>query len=483
MILEFRQGFRNFSENLQTTLPESDMHAPVQRQMTTLDSATQGKVMKRTKTQMNMDLALERQNTTINPIMFSGKGFDNMKIVRHRTTDFDVWSVIPDKKSTTKPKSVHENSPLNLSRPMSEVSAYELEKKEGHKFPILGPTRQQTDIYFKHKSKKLQGLSLQGPPADQDTLRRYNSEYVIREDKHSEHLQSSRKLRSSWSNITSGSIISRKNKNHVIHGDTTDNLQDVRFFAELVKPLQYRLRTHEKEEKEKILFPSKYGFHQRSHSPTFRRLLEATEKLKIISQHETVKTLLKQNANINEKKVVSLIKPDPEIVKEKAELFDSVTPKTPDVTARTEKKKHTTFITDEVIDNKDNTTISDFPDNITTISEEPEVEDVSDIDSEDEDDEKEDHDNSFKVDFKVDDSHAELHLFLPKISSGNKSAKTNRTDDFDESSNKTDRTGPIVLPSIKVDSIHQIKSYQNPPGRKLKRQETFRKKKKKQLKG
>ena len=154
MILEFRQGFRNFSENLQTTLPESDMHAPVQRQMTTLDSAAQGKVMKRTKTKMNMDLALERQHTTINPLMFSGKGFDNMKIVRHRTTDFDVWSVIPDKKSTTKPKSVHENSPSNLSRPMSEVSAYELEKKEGHKFPILGPTRQQTDIYFKHKSKK-----------------------------------------------------------------------------------------------------------------------------------------------------------------------------------------------------------------------------------------------------------------------------------------------------------------------------------------
>ncbi|CAC5409917.1 unnamed protein product [Mytilus coruscus] len=239
---------------------------------------------------------------------------------------------------------------------------------------------------------ELQGLSLQGPPADQDTLRRYNSEYVIRDDKHSEHLiHSTRKLRSSWSNITSGSIISRKNKNHVINGDTTDNLQDVR----------------------------------------------------------------------------------------KTELFDSVTPKTPDITARTEKKKHTTFITDEVVDYKDNTTISDIPDNITTISEESEEEDVDDVDSENDDDDKEDQDNSFKVDFKVDESHAELHLFLPKISSGNKSAKTNRTDEFDESSSKTDRSGPIVLPSIKVDSIHQIKAYQNPPGRKLKRQDTFRKKKKK----
>jgi hypothetical protein len=53
-------------------------------------------------------------------------------------------------------------------------------------------------------------------------------------------------------------------------------------FADLtVNSLQHRLRVHEKEEKEKILFPSKYGFHQRSHSPTFRRLLEASNLEKI----------------------------------------------------------------------------------------------------------------------------------------------------------------------------------------------------------
>jgi hypothetical protein len=125
---------------------------------------------------------------------------------------------------------------------------------------------------------RLQGLSLQGPGADPESLRRFNSEYSRREERTSENfLNSSRKLRGRWSTITSGSIISRKHKTHVINGDTTDSLHDVRFFAELVKPLQHRLRVHEKEEKEKILFPSKYGFHQRSHSPTFRRLLEATE--------------------------------------------------------------------------------------------------------------------------------------------------------------------------------------------------------------
>ena len=307
---------------------------------------------------------------------------------------------------------------------------------------------------------RLQGLSLQGPGADPESLRRFNSEYSRREERTSENfLNSSRKLRGRWSTITSGSIISRKHKTHVFNGDTTDSLHDVRFFAELVKPLQHRLRVHEKEEKEKILFPSKYGFHQRSHSPTFRRLLEATEKLKIIAQHETVQTLLKQNANINERKVTS-------------HVDESEEQKTPELTVRSANIHQTTFLTEKTSEIHDNSTVSEIPDNVSVISDE--LEEEEDVDDED----KSEQDHSFKVDFKVAESHAELHLFLPKINNGNKSAKNSKTD-VDETSNKTDRSGQINLPSIKVDSIHQIKSYQSQPSKKFKRPETIKKKKKK----
>ena len=321
---------------------------------------------------------------------------------------------------------------------------------------------------------RLQGLSLQGPGADPESLRRFNSEYSRREERTSENfLNSSRKLRSSWSTITSGSIISRKHKTHVINGGTTDSLQDVRFFAELVKPLQYRLRVHEKEEKEKILFPSKYGFHQRSHSPTFRRLLEATEKLKIIAQHETVQTLLKQNANINGRKVASLKNSEADVLVEHVD--ESEEPKTPELTARSANIQHqTTFLTEKTSEIHDNSTVSEIPDNVSVISEE--LEEEEDIDDED----KSEQDHCFKVDFKVAESHAELHLFLPKISNGNKSAKNSKTD-VDETSNKTDRSGQLSLPSIKVDSIHQIKSYQSQPNKKFKRPETIKKKKKKPM--
>jgi hypothetical protein len=238
----------------------------------------------------------------------------------------------------------------------------------------------------------------------------------------------------------------------------------------LVKPLQHRLRVHEKEEKEKILFPSKYGFHQRSHSPTFRRLLEATEKLKIIAQHETVQTLLKQNANINERKVTSLKNSEIDVLVEHVD--ESEEPKTPELTVRSVNIHQTTFLTEKTSEIHDNSTVSEIPDNVSVISDE--LEEEGDID----DGDKSEQDHSFKVDFKVAESHAELHLFLPKINNRNKSAKNSKTD-VDETSNKTDRSGQISLPSIKVDSIHQIKSYQSQPSKKFKRPETIKKKKKK----
>lgn len=144
MISKLRQGFVASTEKLQTF----NMHVPIERQSTSLGTT----VMKREKTSTN--IPLDRQQTVVNPVVFVGKGLENVKFVRHRTTDFDVWSVVPDKKAQSRGKPVPENTPRNLSRPCSEVSAYELEKLAEKKFPILGPTRQQTEIYFKHQKKK-----------------------------------------------------------------------------------------------------------------------------------------------------------------------------------------------------------------------------------------------------------------------------------------------------------------------------------------
>lgn len=154
-VVQVRQAFGEFTKQLQT-LPETDMHVPVLRQATSLESVAipQGKNMKRPKGNASLYIPLDRQCTTVDPTVFSGKGYENMKIVRHRTTDFDVWSIVPDKKSTPKVKVVPENSPLNRSRPLSVISAYKLANRERKKFPILGPTRQQTEIYFKDKSKE-----------------------------------------------------------------------------------------------------------------------------------------------------------------------------------------------------------------------------------------------------------------------------------------------------------------------------------------
>lgn len=140
MISEVRQDFGSSAEKFQTF----KMHVPMERQNTSIGMVKRGKIS---------NLSLDRQQTAINPVEFVGKGLDNVTFVRHRTTDFDVWSVVPDKKNTNRGKSVPENTPRNLSRPCSEVSAYELQKIE-KKFPILGPTRQQTEIYFKHQKKK-----------------------------------------------------------------------------------------------------------------------------------------------------------------------------------------------------------------------------------------------------------------------------------------------------------------------------------------
>lgn len=74
-----------------------------------------------------------------------------LKVVRHRTLDFDVWAVV-----TKKERSNTFFSPCSISRSSSPLTGRKNEREcqtEGKiKSHILGPTRQQTEIYFKNKN-------------------------------------------------------------------------------------------------------------------------------------------------------------------------------------------------------------------------------------------------------------------------------------------------------------------------------------------
>lgn len=220
------------------------------------------------------------------------------------------------------------------------------------------------------------------------------------------------KLRASFANLTTTSL----------GPHNSEHLGDVRFFAELVKPMQYRLKLNKR--KEKVIFPSKYGYHPRSHSPTFKRLIEATEKLEVIAKEEFVEEL-----------------------RAKAEL----------------EKVHTVYTSTELensynreIRRNGTSKLNVARNNVIEVSP-PKVEPIQPItkslqipqeyppkeatveadveEDEDEQDEDEDYNSDedngseayFKVDFRVsDDAHAQLHLFLPKINDIDNESKTAR---------------------------------------------------------
>jgi hypothetical protein len=76
-------------------------------------------------------------------------------------------------------------------------------------------------------------------------------------------------------------------------------------------------------------------------------------------------------------------------------------PKTPELTVRSVNINQTTFLTEKTSEIHDKSTVSEIPDNVSVISDE--LEEEGDID----DGDKSEQDHSFKVDFKVAESHAE----------------------------------------------------------------------------
>lgn len=414
---------------------------------------------------------LNRQATTIDLL-----GKSSVNPLRRHHSSLDLLQLTKESKNDRNPASYRSLDAMGLerrklppavgcspdsnSRPGSKTSEDDkTEYRSPRKFPILGPTRQQAEFYFKQKSKQLQGLTLSSSATSELGKHLSASDKALLESS-----DDAEKLRASFASLTTTSL----------GPHNSEHLGDVRFFAELVKPMQYRLKLNKR--KEKVIFPSKYGYHPRSHSPTFKRLIEATEKLEVIAKEEFVEEL-----------------------KAKAELEKSHTVYTStdlDNSYNREIRRYGTYKLNvarnnviEVSPPKVEPLVQPITKSLQIPQEYPPKEAIAEADieediEEDEQDDDEDYnsdeDNSseayFKVDFRVsDDAHAQLHLFLPKINDIDNESKTAR---FGSGSVKNEVKKTGKLPQIS--SSHTSgSSMKNSNVRRSKKSDVTRKKKRK----
>ncbi|KAK3585523.1 hypothetical protein CHS0354_022931 [Potamilus streckersoni] len=264
--------------------------------------------------------------------------------------------------------------------------------------------------------------------------------------------------------------------------DQFDSQPDVRFFSELVKPLQYKWRLQQQKETGKIVTPSKHGFHPRSQSPTFRRLVEATEKLQIIVEDDSgmgsVEKIEDDEAEIQscfslEKEPFDETLKLPPLRLTKSETVYSIGSNEPCKTF-TDQSNINELVVPKVEPNQENvepeipapmiTKVA--PINIRRVNntsfdsdEEttPPLQQTSKI-------------REFKVDFKHVDSHAELHLFLPHIEGMSRVETPDVT--------IVNRTGKIAFPAIENTNQNKAETKITPLiSKKLKRSRNEPKKK------
>lgn len=248
------------------------------------------------------------------------------------------------------------------------------------------------------------------------------------------------KFKATLSKLTSNSISSIPKRSYT---DPDHNgYQDIRFLAELVKPLQYRLRVSKKERKEKVIIPSKHGYHPRSQSPTFKRLLEATEKLSVLCDNDSLESQVKRDFSHFNNGLES-----PLGTHRKGEILSSRVTKPHRKTSQTSQ-----YFNGDISANRKTvprTNIHLFQEKLEIPKQYPKSDDVISVEEDTSDASSTKSDEVyFKVDFKEEDTHAELHLFLPHItepltdrggSSDNKHGLTNGKD------GNSDR---ISLPSL-----------------------------------
>ena len=246
--------------------------------------------------------------------------------------------------------------------------------------------------------------------------------------------------------------------------ESNDQFKDLRFISNLARPLRYRIKNGLN--KERIIFPSKHGFHPRSHSPTFKRLVGVNEKLQKLEADGFVFKRVQDPFILNRhsdgladfyKKSYRLPPPDPNFSKSK-------------VTTQTH-KGNKLFIPRE------------FPTRSNGVVDEK-IADDSDF-HEQSDNESTDSEIFFKVDnAKDEDNPSQLHLFLPHITDqSNVREETPEVPTTPINSNVT--TDRVLLPSILTPRQNNVKqtitnNNQTRPGGMVKNGNgQYRKKKKK----
>lgn len=282
-------------------------------------------------------------------------------------------------------------------------------------------------------------------------------------------------IKSGYPTIAASSMVSRRRRSEIY--DELEFSPDVRFFSELVKPIQYRWKFQR--DKDKIILPSKQGYHPRSKSPTFQRLVEATEKLQIIIEHDSGMGSFEKDEESETQSqftpdgpVLSMDSLDREVQSEPASVKPSVCNNPP--VKPIELHSHPRPIPKFKLE----------PDPVTTIENTSPKEETKVIDNVNEEEDEDFVETptqvkativqqpEFKVDFKKMETHSELHLFLPLIGSGPVSNETHV-----KPSKSVRRTSKVTLPSI--DDGSQCKSEEKLTARKERKTSENRRKRKK----
>ncbi|XP_060580446.1 uncharacterized protein LOC132737203 isoform X2 [Ruditapes philippinarum] len=287
-------------------------------------------------------------------------------------------------------------------------------------------------------------------------------------------LDAESQLKSGYPTIATSSMVARRNR---ITIEEVDNASDIRFFSDLVKPMQYRWKFQK--EKLKTIAPSKYGFHQRSQSPTFQRLIEANEKLQNIAGQDSE---LEDNASVRDffdtqseilpykqASVLRHVKSDQ--VSTRTSYTGSV-PATNDVPLQKnyELKPEVRNIEpakktkDYVIQNALSVSVVEKKSPSPTYDSPP----TPPLPKKPAKSKKQQ--QEFKVDFKKLDSHSELHLFLPHIQDGNSRGAT------PEELNRKGKEG-VTFPAIED---LKLKTFEEDKAKNKKKNKYDNKKKKKQ---
>lgn len=290
-------------------------------------------------------------------------------------------------------------------------------------------------------------------------------------------LDAENQIKAGYPTIATSSMVARRNK--VTVPEDIDSQTDVRFFSELVKPMQYRWKFQK--EKLKTISPSKHGFHQRSQSPTFHRLVEANEKLQGIVGSDDTEEVVNVNKEMTDffETQTDLIPP---LFVKPSEMFRA-TKSEPTFSTRTS-------YTSSLPATNDTPLLKNYEikPEIRTIEparkekelkhvpepvlEEPVSSEVATPEPPTPPPEPRKRQKEFKVDFKKVDSHAELHLFLPHI----QEATNSRGATPEEKHRKN--TKKLMLPAI--DDL-DVKSPEDEKSKSKKKHKHEIKKKKKHL--